>query len=146
MSVFVDAGVFYAHHDRDAPRHEAALGAFERLTSGEFGTIYTSDYIYDETVTLTLARTGSYTDAKAVGDRILGRGGFPDMVTVLHVSKSQFLAAVDTFETYHDQALSFTDATTVVLAERENIDAVLSFDDDFDGVVDRLDPAALAEQ
>jgi predicted nucleic acid-binding protein len=41
--------------------------------------------------------------------------------------------------------LSFTDATTVALVERHGIDAVLSFDDDFDGIVERVDPADLPE-
>ena len=40
--------------------------------------------------------------------------------------------------------MSFTDATTVALAERRGIDRVLSFDDDFDGIVPRLDPATVA--
>jgi predicted nucleic acid-binding protein len=33
--------------------------------------------------------------------------------------------------------------TTIVLAVHHDIDAVLSFDDDFDGLVDRLDPSAV---
>ena len=34
MSVFVDTGVFYAHHDTDAERHEAAVEAFDRVLEG----------------------------------------------------------------------------------------------------------------
>jgi len=48
------------------------------------------------------------------------------------------------FERDDDQELSFTDATTVALAERHGIDRVLSFDDDFNGIAPRLDPATLA--
>ncbi len=29
MSLFVDTGIFYAHHDRDTPRHDTALEAGE---------------------------------------------------------------------------------------------------------------------
>ena len=46
---------------------------------------------------------------------------------------------MDIFECYDDQSLSFTDATTVATLERHDIDRVLSFDDDFDGVAPRLD-------
>ncbi|MFC7076964.1 hypothetical protein [Haloarcula halophila] len=49
-------------------------------------------------------------------------------------------------ETYADHELSFTDATTVVLVEQHDIDAVPSFDDDFDGIVDRLEPTAVADR
>lgn len=49
------------------------------------------------------------------------------------------------YETYPDQGLSFTDAMTVAMVDHHDIDAVLSFDDDFDGVTDRLVPGAIAE-
>jgi hypothetical protein len=47
---------------------------------------------------------------------------------------------LDAFRRYNDQELSFTDAVTVALCERRGIDAVLSFDDDFDGLVERVEP------
>lgn len=75
MSVFVDTGVFFAHHDTDAERHDHAVAAFD-----------------------------------------------------------------ETFRRYHDQDLSFTDATIIRLCESRGIDSVLSFDEDFDGRVDRLEP------
>jgi len=40
MSVLVDTGVFYAHHDRDAERHEDAVAAMDALLDGEFGKPY----------------------------------------------------------------------------------------------------------
>lgn len=51
--------------------------------------------------------------------------------------------SVATFERYRDHSLSFTDAKSVALVERYDIDAVLSFDDDFDGIVERIDPASI---
>lgn len=59
------------------------------------------------------------------------------------VGRETFNAAVDTFQRYDDQGLSFTDATTVTLVERRDVDHVPTFDDDFDGLVDRIDPIAL---
>nr|WP_254921699.1 hypothetical protein [Halorubrum sp. Ea1] len=59
MSVFVDTGVFYAHHDTDASRHDHGTAALNTvLRSSEYGHVMTSDYIYDESVTLTHRRTG----------------------------------------------------------------------------------------
>ena len=47
MSVFVDTGVFYAHHDTDASRHAVGAEALtEVLRSPEYGRVMTSDYIY----------------------------------------------------------------------------------------------------
>ena len=61
---------------------------------------------------------------------------------MLHVSGAGFTDSVETFERYDDQGLSFTDATTVALCNRHDVEAVASFDDDFDGLVDRIDPSA----
>lgn len=144
MSVFVDTGVYYAHHGRDAPRHDEAVVAFDRLLDGDFGVPFTSDYVFDETVTLTRSRTGRYADAKTVGNRIRGVGEYTDAVDLLHVDEPAFERAVEVFDRYDDHPLSFTDATPVALVERRDIDAVLSFDDDFDGLVDRIDPGAVA--
>jgi predicted nucleic acid-binding protein len=73
MSVFVDTGVFYAAFDSAAPRHQEARSALTTvLTDAEYGRTTTSDYVYDETVTLTLKRTGR-TNGQFRSDRSSGR-------------------------------------------------------------------------
>ena len=59
---------------------------------------------------------------------------------MFHVSPAVFEQAVDVFERYDDQGLSGTDATTVARCAYHDVDAVTSFDTDFDGVVGRIDP------
>jgi predicted nucleic acid-binding protein len=144
MTVLVDTGVLYADHDRDATRHEAASDALEAVYDGEFGHPYISDYIYDEAVTLTRRRTNSVDAATPLGERLRGVGEYPTVYALEYVSVAVFQAAVRTFERYDDQALSFTDATTIALLDRLDIDHVLSFDDDFDGIVPRVDPTTLS--
>ena len=140
MSIFVDTGVFYAHHDTDADRHDAAVTAFDDLLAGTYGQPYTSDYIVDETVTLTRVRTGSFEAANTVAHRILGEQSFPSVFELLNVGPDDVRDALATFRRYNDHDLSFTDATTVSLCEARNIDAVLSFDSDFDGLIARVEP------
>ena len=143
MTVLVDTGVLYADHDTDASRHEEASDALDAVYDGEFGAAYVSDYVYDEAVTLTLKRTGSFSAAKRIGRRLRGAGPYPPVYEMLHVSSAGFTYSVEMFERYDDQGLSFTDATTVALCDRHDIEAVLSFNDDFDGLVDRIDPGAV---
>lgn len=144
MSLFVDTGVFYAHHDRDASRHFPATEALEQALSGRYGSVFTSDYVFGETVALTRSRMASYSDTLALVDRILGREPFARAVDLLFVSEDHFQRAVGAFERYHDHQLSFTDATTITLMDVHGIDYLLSFDADFDGIVDRLDPDEVA--
>jgi hypothetical protein len=140
MSVFVDTGVFFAHHDTDADRHEDAVAAFDELLDGAYGQPYTSDYVLDETVTLTRVRTSSFDAAETVASRILGDDPFPKVFDMIHVEPDDVQASLETFRRYADQDLSFTDASSVHLCESRGIDAVLSFDDDFDGLVERIEP------
>ena len=140
MSVFVDIGVFYAHHDMDANRHGDAVTAFDELLDGSYGQPYTSDYVLDETVTLTRVRTGSFDAADTVAGRILGEDPFPDVFETINVGPDDVQEALETFRRYDDHDLSFTDATILRLCDSRGIDAVLSFDDDFDGLVDRVEP------
>ncbi|QGX94300.1 PIN domain-containing protein [Haloplanus rallus] len=140
MSVLVDTGVFFAHHDTDAERHGAAVDAFDDLLDGVYGQPYTNDYVFDETVTLTRARTGSFEAADTVAKRILGEGSFPQVVEMRHVEPDDVRASLAVFRRYDDHDLSFTDATVVAQCESRGIDAVLSFDTGFDGLVDRIEP------
>ena len=143
MTVIVDTGVLYADHDTDAVRHEVASEALDTVYDGEWGTPFVSDFIYDEAVTLTLVRGGSFAPAKRLGERLRGVDPYPPVYGMLHVSPAVFEQAVDVFERYDDQGLSFTDATTVALCAFHDVDAVMSFDTDFEGVVDRIDPEAV---
>ena len=146
MSVFVDTGVFYAHHDTDASRHAVGAEALiEVLRSPEYGRVMTSDYIYDEAVTLTQMRTGDVEAGLELGRRIRG-DGYPSAIELLYSSQSLFDCAVTIQQTYADHELSFTDAFSVAMVESNDIDCLLSFDDDFDGVVDRLAPETLASK
>ena len=138
MSLFIDTNVFYAQHDEDAPRHSIATDALATATSGEYGRLFTSEYVYDETVTLVRQRTGRIEPAIDVGRRIRGVDPFPRAFEVLHVTEPLFERTVDVFERYDDQSLSFTDANIIALVDAYDIDAVLSFDADFDGLVDRI--------
>ena len=61
-----------------------------------------------------------------------------------YVGRSGFGRAIDLFDHYSDERLSFTDATILAHVESRNVDYVRTFDEDFDGIVDRLDPEALA--
>ena len=140
MTVLVDTGVLYADHDTDATRHDTASTALDAVYDGEFGHPYVSDYVFDEAITLARTRTGSHASAKRLSDRLRGRNRYPQVYEMLHVSTAVFTDAIAVFERYDDQSLSFTDATSVALIDRHGIDGILSFDDDFDGVVRRFDP------
>ena len=142
MSVFVDTGVFYAHHDTDAPRHADAVAAFDQILAGEHGQPYTTAYILDEAITLARRRTNSFDVANSLAKRIRGEGQYPPIIEVWYTGPDDVSGAFDVYRRYADHDLSFTDAMTIHCCESRGIDSVCSFDADFDGLVPRFEPAA----
>ncbi|MBI5036208.1 type II toxin-antitoxin system VapC family toxin [Candidatus Micrarchaeota archaeon] len=57
MAIFLDTAVLVAFHNARDAGHETAKQILWRVFHGEFGSVYTSEYIVDEGVTLTFART-----------------------------------------------------------------------------------------
>ena len=67
MSVFIDTGIFVAFHNTRDKNHGRALKLIRRAVSGEFGILYTSDYVFDESVTTALIRTKNPSIAQVWG-------------------------------------------------------------------------------
>lgn len=142
MSVLVDTGVIVAALNQRAPDHHQAKNGLDAAFSGRYGRVFTTDYVFDEVVTLALKKTRSHETAMVMANTLLGRDGSPRLFDMLMMTGAVFREAVDVFGKYTDQALSFTDATTIAFMRRRGIDQVLSFDRGFDGIVARLAPDA----
>ena len=88
---------------------------------------------------LTRARTELFEAADTVAGHTLGEEPFPHVFEMTHINPDDVRASLDAFRQYDDHELSLTDATIIALCESRGIDAVLSFDADFDGLVDRIE-------
>ena len=137
MSVFLDTGVFLAFHNTRDAHHARALELVRTLVEGGLGTAYTSDYVFDEAVTVALVRTGRPENALAVGRMILGETTAP-FTAILRVGEDGFKKAWTLFPQYADRGLSFTDCTSIALLRERGIESIVSFDEDFDGIVPRI--------
>ena len=137
MTVFLDTGIFVAFHNTRDANHTRALELIRTLVEGELGTAYTSDYVFDEAVTVTLVRTGSPENALAVGRMILGEITAP-FLAILRVDEDDFKKAWKLFSQHADRGLSFTDCTSIALLRTRGIESIVSFDTDFDGIIPRI--------
>ena len=126
--LIVDTGAFYARADADDQHHETAVRVFESVRDGTlpYGPIYTSHAVLSELATLLLYKLG-HEDAARVLTAIRDSESF----TVLSIDQSVFDATVAQFVEYDDQAISFVDHATAVLAEEHGVEHVFAFDDDF---------------
>jgi len=134
MAVFVDTGIFVALRNADDEYHERGKALMRRALKGEFGRIYTSDYVVDEAVTTALVRTRRHDLALDVGKYIVES----PRITKLWVTKDTFDAAWETFKTLKDHPMSFTDSASIALIKKNNIKQIMSFDSGFDGLIPRI--------
>ena len=137
MSVFIDSGIFTAFHNAMDSNNGRAVELMREIVSGGLGSAYTSDYIFDEAVTLALTRTRRPEIALSVGRMILGEHTKPFLV-VLRVKGEAFREAWDLFPRYAERGLSFTDCTSIALVRMRNVKSIISFDADFDGIIPRI--------
>jgi predicted nucleic acid-binding protein len=140
MSIFIDTGVFVGYVNKKDKNHNIAVNFLEGLMRNRYRTSFTSDYIFDEAVTVALYRTKDIRKAIDVGELIVGNEekGITRFVNILPVSKSIFNEAWKLFLKYPEKMLSFTDCTSIALIKGREIDYIASFDKDFDGIVNRV--------
>jgi len=134
MAVFVDTGVFLALRNADDEHHHRSVALMKRALKGEFGRIYTSDYVIDEAMTTALVRTKRHDLAVDVGKYILES----PRIIKLWVTKDSFYAAWETFKRLEDRPMSFTDCVSLTLIKENNIKQIMSFDSGFDGLIQRM--------
>ncbi|MCD6114521.1 MAG: type II toxin-antitoxin system VapC family toxin [Thermoprotei archaeon] len=134
MSIFIDTGVFVAARNRSDINHERAVELLRKALKGEYGRLYTSDYVFDEAVTVALVRTGSPRIALDIGNFILSSR----KLKIIHVNKTIFKEAWNIFTKYSQKGLSFTDATSIAVMKLYRINYVMSFDKHFNGIVPRI--------
>jgi predicted nucleic acid-binding protein len=135
-SAVVDTGVLVGMADNDDERHDVAMEIVRGMDHGDLPTSRVTNYILLETLNWIHNRKRH---AKAVEtyERLNQSAGFE----VLHAAQKDFLRAVELFETY--DGLSFGDATIAAYMQREEIEYLYSFNDDFDTLDDitRLETA-----
>jgi predicted nucleic acid-binding protein len=108
VAIFVDTGAWYAASVPSDPDH-AAASSFLRSNSER---LVTSDYVYDELLTLFRAR-GHLDRAQDWVNQI--RDGRCEIV---RVTDEDIQSATEVFFDFADKAWSFTDCTSRVIMQR----------------------------
>ena len=140
MAIFIDTGVFVAFGNVEDRNHAKAVEFLRRAVGGEYGSVFSSDHVFDEAVTLALMRTKKPALALRIGELILGNParGIPSFARLLHVGDETFANSWAFFKRYASRGLSFTDCTIVALMRETDIETLVSFDRSFDGIVERI--------
>ena len=130
--VMVGSGFILAIRNADDVNHIKAKELMIDCLSGKFGQIIVSNFVFDETVTLTLVRTHNKGLVKDIGDFIFES----PRIKLIHLSETEFLATWDFFFKYFNKGLSFTDCSLLVMAKLfdDNV-YIATFDKHFKGLI-----------
>jgi uncharacterized protein len=123
--IFIDTGAFLARVIQRDQHHDAAQSHWEVLRNGQ-RRCFTSNFVLDETITL-LGRRAGYHFAAERARAIYSS----DALTILRPLGGDESAALDLFEKYADQGVSFTDCISFVLMAGHGIRTAFSFDNHF---------------
>ena len=58
MSILIDTSALIAARNAEDRNHKSAVNNMNSALKGEYGKVFTSDYVFDEAVTLAYMRTG----------------------------------------------------------------------------------------
>ncbi|MEX2680294.1 MAG: type II toxin-antitoxin system VapC family toxin [Candidatus Sigynarchaeota archaeon] len=132
--ILVDTSGIIATRNKDDADHEAAVATMRKILQKQYGDAFTTDYIFDESVTIALVRTRKPEIAVDVGNFILNTR----RIAMIHTTQQDFKDAWTLFQTYIIKGLSFTDCTLLAIARRLGIDTIFTFDSHFDGLLTRV--------
>lgn len=140
MSIFIDTGIFIAYINRKDEHNALASILVEEIIKNKYGAAFSSDMVFDETMTYILYKTGDIKKAIKVRDFILGdeEKDIPRFIQILFADRDILDRGWDTFVKYADRKLSFADCSTIELMKTRDIEYLASFDSGFDGIVTRL--------
>ena len=105
--------------------------------SGKFGNRVTLDYVFDEAITATWSRTKDMRKVKAVYTLFFGDK------SIAQVKKFPLWYIPETWDVFQKyvtkrKLLSFTDCAQIYYASSNKINKIVSFDDEFDGIIQRI--------
>ena len=120
--ILVDTSAWYAIIDKNDQDHVAAVSKIQILNR----PLVTSNYIFDEILTLLQVRVGP-SIAIPFGQKLWDQ----EVSALVRITEEDEEKAWRVFRQYADKGFSFTDCTSFALLERLDINTVFAFDDHF---------------
>ena len=118
----MDTSAWFAFANRKDPNHDKVRDVLRQFP----GRLVSSNFIFDETVSLCLYRLG-HAAARTAGSVLMD----PDTVDLVRITSKDEQAAWTLFCHRSDQRFSFTDCTSFAVMRRLGLSAALALDDDF---------------
>ncbi|MHB1493785.1 MAG: type II toxin-antitoxin system VapC family toxin [Thermoplasmataceae archaeon] len=123
--IFLDTSVLVSYLVEKDSNHPRAVILVDEIVSGKHGSAVTSDYVFDETVTVALVRSKSLDIAVAAGALI------KESISMIKIDEDIFENSWMVFKNQESTRFSFTDCTILTLVKENHIDKIATFDKEF---------------
>ena len=123
--IFIDTVAFLARYIERDQYHNAATEHWRALQNDQ-RRCFTSNFVLDETITLLARRTTYQFAAERSRNMFESR-----LLSIIRPDENDELAALELFQKYADQSVSFTDCVSFVLMQKQDIKCAFSFDRHF---------------
>ena len=125
MAIFIDSSVFCAYANVRDVHHKNAQKIMENIISGKHENGITTDYVFDETVTVIRRKANSKT-AIEIGKFLLD--------SEIFIAKVDSLVFQTSWELFQSHELSFTDCSSIAFMNLFDINKIATFDKDFKNI------------
>lgn len=126
IACLVDSSAFIALENANEIRHEEARAALAGLVDTKTELV-TTNFVFDETYTLLLARLGRFHAARWGEGQLASR-----TIRMVRLTEEHESRAWGIIQEFADKDFSYTDATSFAVAEELGIEAAFSFDHHFE--------------
>mgnify|MGYP001574466605 FL=1 len=123
--IFIDSSILISAEVETDQNHDNAKKIMEDIIDGKYGMPVISDYVFDETVTVTFGRTGNLEKASLVGEKLKAA------TKLLKVGDTDFDESWEIFQAQKNTKFSFTDCTILSLMKSNGVRNIATFDKDF---------------
>jgi predicted nucleic acid-binding protein len=123
--IFLDSSFLVAYAVDGDSNHTEAAELMGEIADSVYGPPVISDYVFDETATVTFLRTGELQKAKSVGDAMLRA------FRMFRVDERTFREAWRRFRGQRGTKYSFTDCTTLEVMAQNGVTRIATFDREF---------------
>ncbi len=123
MAIMIDASVFCAFANKNDVHHEKANKIIKDIVSQKYGAGLTTDYVFDETVTVAL-RKSNKRNAVELGNSIIN-----SEILIAKTDAGLFQLAWNIFQ--KEDGFSFTDCSILAFMKTFGITNIATFDKEF---------------
>ena len=123
--IFLDSSFLVAIEVKTDDNHERAVKIIGEILRGKYEQVFISDYVFDETITVTLVRAKDLKKAIFVGENLIASA------KLIKVDENIFWNAWKRFKEQKRTRFSFTDCTILSIMAERNIAYIATFDKEF---------------